>query len=278
MELALWTDDADLAAVAAAAGVDWIGPDLETAGKLARQAGTDTRRSRHRADCLAAIRAAAGAERLFVRSDPADVVHGAGLERLLAEGVRLVMLPMARCIADVQAITRQIDGRAALVVTIEHVDALDAVDAIAKLPGVAALYLGANDLSLSLGLASRFGVFARPIADRVAEAARRHGLRFGFRGLARAGDASLPVPGDLVMAEWARLGADFAIVARSFRADPSSLAAEIAAARARIAWWARADAAACEEAHAAFVAACRAADAAARARGPSGSHPAARTG
>jgi hypothetical protein len=68
---------------------------------------------------------------------------------------------------------------------------------------------------------------------------RDAGLRFGFGGLARAGDDALPVPPDMVYAQYARLGASTAWLARSFFAggQPLDIAAEIATLRARLAFW-----------------------------------------
>ena len=50
--------------------------------------------------------------------------------------------------------------------------------------------------------------------DRVATAARQHGLRFGFGGIARVGEGLLP--GQDVLAEHARLGSRAVILSRTF--------------------------------------------------------------
>ncbi len=84
---------------------------------------------------------------------------------------------------------------------------------------------------------SRFSVLGSGLIDAVAEAAHRHGRGFGFFGIARPDDASLPVPADLVYAEQARLGATNFILARSFGATPQNIAVELDRARARLATW-----------------------------------------
>ncbi len=81
-----WTDDPARAAAADAAGVDLIGPDLETPGKSGRQAGLDTWISAHRADALPSIRRAVSRGRVFVRTDPLHAGSTARIEVALAGG------------------------------------------------------------------------------------------------------------------------------------------------------------------------------------------------
>jgi hypothetical protein len=79
---------------------------------------------------------------------------------------------------------------------------------------------------------------------------RDAGLRFGFGGIGRVGQAGLPVPPDLVYAEYARAGATSALLSRSFtQANGADLATEVSRARARLAEWRAAPGAALEAAH-----------------------------
>jgi hypothetical protein len=74
------------------------------------------------------------------------------------------------------------------------------------------------------------------ISDQV----RGTGVRFGFGGLARADDANLPVPADLVLAQNARLGSTSSWLSRSFYKGISSLnfSDEVQRLRNRLAFWA----------------------------------------
>jgi hypothetical protein len=76
------------------------------------------------------------------------------------------------------------------------------------------VYVGLNDLHLSLGHRFMFEPLAEGIVDTVAAAARRQGLRFGFGGIARIDDGELP--GRDVLAEHLRLGSSSVILSRSF--------------------------------------------------------------
>jgi 2-keto-3-deoxy-L-rhamnonate aldolase RhmA len=66
------------------------------------------------------------------------------------------------------------------VCVVEEASALDEIDAIARTPGVDALFIGTSDLSFSLGLRGKQGDPALENAiARIAEAARRHGKFLG---------------------------------------------------------------------------------------------------
>ena len=237
MLFTLWTEDPTLAAAAARAGVARIGPDLETLGKHERQPNGDNRIADHRPSALPRLRAVIGHARLHVRSNPLHRGLVQELEACLDAGVTSVMLPMVRSIDAARQVIAMVRGRAEIIVMVEHADALPIVDELAALDGVAELYVGANDLARSLGLPTRFSVLGSSLIETVAEAAHRHGRGFGFFGIARPDDASLPIPADLVYAEQVRLGATNFVLARSFGATPENIAGELDRARARLATW-----------------------------------------
>lgn len=237
MVFTLWTDDPALAAAAACAGVGRIGPDLERLGKRRRQPAPGHLFSGHSPAALASLRQVIGAARLHVRTNPPHPGLAGELEACLEAGVTSMMLPMVRRVSDAREVVERIRGRAEVIVMVEHADALPIVDELVALDGVADIYVGVNDLALSLGLPSRFDVLASGVVDAIAESVHRRGLGFGFFGLARPGDTDLPVPSDLVYADQARLGATSFILARSFRATAASIGEGMASARARLEFW-----------------------------------------
>ena len=237
MLFTVWTEDAALAAAAASAGVARIGPDLETLGKRERQPDGNNRIADIPTSALPGLRAVIGNARLHVRSNPLHRGLAQELEACFDAGVTSVMLPMVRSVDAARLVVAMVRGRAEIIVMVEHADALPIVDELAALDGVAELYVGANDLARSLGLPTRFSVLGSGLIETVAEAAHRHGRGFGFFGIARPDDASLPVPADLVYAEQARLGATNFVLARSFGATPQNIAVELDRARARLATW-----------------------------------------
>ena len=245
--LTLWTDDADLARQADAAGVDRIGLDLEVHGKAERQPKSlATWISPHSEARLPALRAAMrhGAK-LFCRINPVNAGTRAEIERLLAAGVQVMMLPMFTTPAEVEQFVRLVDGRAQCVLLLENTAAAACISDIVKVPGIADVHVGINDLTLSLGRpnANRFEVLCSDLMKRVADVVLASGLRFGVGGIGRAMQAGQAIPSDLIYAQYPRLGATAALIARSFFVsgpdEPAvDIAAEVRRARARLAWWA----------------------------------------
>jgi hypothetical protein len=236
--LTLWTSDPRLAARADAAGVERIGVDLERLGKRERQSGLGTWISPHSEADLAAVGAALTRASLFVRVDPPHPGTTAQLERVLAAGAEVVMLPMFRGPEEVERFVDAVAGRAEVVLLLETPEAVARVKEVAAIDAVREIHLGLNDLTLALGLPNRFLLLASGVAERVASAVTAAGLRFGAGGIGRAGDDSLPIPADLVYAQYARLGARAALISRSFLGeDPAAcdLAAEVGRARRRMA-------------------------------------------
>ena len=240
--LTLWTNDPRLAARADAAGVDRVGVDLERLGKPERQAGLGTWISGHEESDLPALAAELSRACLFARTDPLHDGTPAQVERLLAAGVEVLMVPMFRTADEVARYTDVVAGRAHVVLLLETAEAAERIESIVAVEGVDEVHLGLNDLTLALGLANRFAVLATELAARVAEAVTGAGVRFGAGGIGRVGDDGLPIPTDLVYAQYPRLGATAALISRAFLApDPErlDLAAEVARSRARLAEWAK---------------------------------------
>lgn len=239
--LTLWTADACLARRADAAGIDRIGVDLERLGKRERQRGRRTWISPHREEDLTAIGAALSRSALFARTDPLHDGTAEQVERLVAMRVDVLMLPMFRTAEEVERFVELVGGRARVVLLLETTEAARRIEEIAAVPGVEEVHLGLNDLSLELGLPNRFSVLATDLVDRVAAAVSARGLRFGAGGIGRVDDPGLPVPGDLIYAQFARLRASAALISRSFLApDPRAvdLRREVDRSRRRLAEWA----------------------------------------
>lgn len=257
----LWSADPALAARADAAGIDRIGLDLEVLGKAERQRGLGTMISTHREHELAAMRRAVVRGELFCRVNPLHAGSRAEIERVLGHGVDVLMLPMFTTADEVARFVDLVGGRAKVVPLLEHRLAAEDVERVAAAPGLDCIHVGLTDLALSMGVANRFSLMASPLVARVAAAVHRRGLRLCVGGIGRARDESLPVPSDLVYAQYASLGATGALVSRTFFGrDPGAvdLAAEVARCRERMAWWRHRSAAELDDARSRFVAWCAA--------------------
>jgi len=260
--LTLWTADPVLAGSADAAGVDRIGVDLEQLGKASRQSGLETWVSSHTERDLEAIRAAVEHADLFARVNPLNAGSGREIAAVLGAGAAVVMLPMVVDVDEVERFVDLIAGRALVVLLVEQVDALRRLDQLLAVDGVGEIHIGLNDLAISLGLPNRWLALADDLLPDAGRRVQEAGLRFGLGGIGRAGDQDLPMPADLVYAEYARIGATAALVSRSFIRPGDStaqLAADVARARARLDAWRACDGATIEAAHAELVRRARAA-------------------
>jgi hypothetical protein len=205
--------------------------DLERNGKAERQAGRNTFISTHGIEDVAAVRAALTTARLMVRVNPLHAGTAAEVDAVLARGADLLMLPMFEDAAQLRAFCAIVAGRAPVTPLLETAGALRSLDAWIGTPGLAEVFVGLNDLHLSLGLRFMFEPLARGDVERVAVAARAHGLRFGFGGIARLDEGLLP--GRDVLAEHQRLGSGAVILSRTFHREDTGTVfeAEVAALR-----------------------------------------------
>ncbi|KAB2970742.1 hypothetical protein [Zoogloea sp.] len=234
--LTLFTRDAALAAEADRAGVDRIGVDLERLDKDARQGGLATWISDHSEADLTALAARIPGRRLFARCNPMHAGSEAEIERLLASGVRTIMLPFFRRAAEVERFVGLVAGRAHPVPLLETAEAAADVEALCRIPGLSEVHVGLNDLRLSLGWPTHFHVLVSGLLERLAERILAAGHVLAIGGVGRARDDRLPIPSDLVLAQYPRLGAGGALVSRAFFAgqEVPELAREIPALRQRL--------------------------------------------
>jgi hypothetical protein len=249
--LTFWTDDPVLARQAEAAGVQRIGVDLERLGKAARQQGLGTWISPHTVKDAERVGAALTRADLFARVDPLNRDSARQVDELLAHGVRVLMLPMVANAGEAAAFADLVRGRATVVLLVEHIDALRRLDEIAAVDGADEIHIGLNDLAISLGVRNRWLALAGDLALEAGATVRAAGKRFGLGAIGRAGDNTLPIPTDLVYAEYARTGATAALLSRSFFGPATGdLRREIARVREELAAWGKRPAESLRNAHA----------------------------
>ena len=188
--------------------------DLEVHGKAARQAGRNTFISTHQPQDVGRVKAELRRSQLMVRVNPLYEGTAAELDTVLTQGADLVMLPMFQIPEQVRAFSRLVAGRARVVALLETAGALRSLDAWVDTPGLSEVFVGLNDLHLSLGCAFMFEPLASGLVDRVSARVHSQGLRFGFGGIARLNEGL--VPGRDVLAEHVRLGSAAVILSRTF--------------------------------------------------------------
>jgi 2-keto-3-deoxy-L-rhamnonate aldolase RhmA len=259
--LTLLTDDPALAAEADIAGVARIGIDIEHLGKAERQGSVPARHSTHVLADLARLRPVVRRADLFIRVNPLHSGTQQEVERALQLGATAIMLPYFRAAMEAEAFIETVRGRAKVLLLVETATAVLRIREIAALPGVDEIMIGLNDLRLEFRVPSHFEVLASPMMDMLAREVRRADVKLGIGALARADATGLPIPADLVVAQYPRLGATSAWIARSFFAPgqpPMALGSALDALRARLSHWAAAPPAARARARDKILAASRA--------------------
>jgi len=215
MKCLLITADPEVAAYAAASGVDRIFIDLEILGKVERQGGLNTVISCHKIDQIPAVREAIGDRaELLVRINPVGEHTADEVECVIEMGADIIMVPMVRHADEMARVSRCIKGRCGLVPLVETPAAMTRIRSIASVDGVTEVYIGLNDMHLAMGLSFMFELLSGGLVDHMVEKIRDLNKPFGFGGL--AGLASGTVPGAAVLAEHVRLGSTRAILSRAF--------------------------------------------------------------
>jgi hypothetical protein len=217
LELIQITNDPAFARRCDALGGFRLFVDLERLGKAERQAGRNTFISVHQLEDVSRIRAVLRRSPLMVRVNPLHEGTAAEVDAVLARGADALMLPMFEGREQLVAFSRIVAGRAPIVPLLETAAALESVADWAGTPGLQEIYVGLNDLHVSLGCRFMFEPLADGSVARVAREAQAHGLRFGFGGIARIEEGLLP--GRDVLAEHLRLGSGAVILSRTFHRD-----------------------------------------------------------
>ena len=214
--LTLFTNDVELAKRADAAGINRIGLDLEILDKAARQQHLNTWISDHKENQLSVLRQALKKSKLFVRTNPPHPRLAEEIDRFIEAGVEVLMLPMFKTAEDAANFIEYIDGRAEVSLLVETSAAAVRIDEIVQLKGIDEIHIGLNDLHLDIGLKSHFELLRYQFMDTLSDIVRNAGIPFGFGGIGRAKDDRLPIPSDLIYAQYIRLRADRALVSRVF--------------------------------------------------------------
>jgi len=192
--------------------------DLERNGKAARQKGHDTFISNHHVGDVGLVKAVLKQSRLMVRVNPVEldnlVASKVEVDAVLDQGADMIMLPMFSHPEELRAFSDIVAGRVPIVALLETPGALSSLDSWIDMPGIHEVFVGLNDLHLSLGCRFMFEPLLLGHVERVAAAARARGMHFGFGGIARMDEGVLP--GHDVLAEHVRLGSRAVILSRTF--------------------------------------------------------------
>lgn len=209
--------DPKSALLAQESGVDRIFYDLEYINKNERQRGRDTVISNNRIDDIPAVRKVLNRSKLLVRTNPIHAYSAEEIEKAIDYGADILMLPMVLDQHDVSTFVKLVNGRARVCIMVETAQALARIDKILEEPGVDEIFVGLNDLHISLGLTFMFEVLSGGLVEYIAQKCKQRGIPFGFGGIARIGEGMLP--SDYILGEHVRLGSSSVILSRAFKGE-----------------------------------------------------------
>lgn len=237
MNLMILTHNPRFAEIADTAGIDRIFYDLEYINKRERQAGRNTVISEYNIEGIADVKRALYHAELVVRINPIYFDSKNEIERVLQYSPDYIMLPMAIDKCEVETFVSYVKGRSKVIVMIETAQALCRIDDILSVKGVDEIFVGLNDLHISMGLKFMFEIVSDGLMDYIASKCKEYHMAFGFGGIARIGVGELP--SELIIGEHIRLGSGTVILSRSFKgnseetADVAEITAEVQKIRER---------------------------------------------
>lgn len=211
------TNNPQIAKNAEASGVSRIMVDLESIGKKERQASRTTFISSHQVQDIEKIRAELKTSELIVRINPIFDGSRQEIEQAINAGANIIMLPMITNMEQLEQASSLIAGRAKLMPLVETAYSMAHIAEIAIHPAVSELYIGLNDLHLSLGLDFLFEPLALGLLDWMVDRIKLSGKSFGFGGIATMGSGELPA--EYILAEHIRLGSTCVILSSRFGKD-----------------------------------------------------------
>lgn len=215
MKLMLVTSDYDTIIEAQEAGVDRIFFDLEYINKAERQRGRNTLILHNDIEKIPSLRKIITKSELLVRINAIYPHSKEEIDKAIAYGADIIMLPMVIDAEDVRMLVEYVDGRAKVMPMIETAQALARIDEIVSVDGIDEIFIGLNDLHISMGLTFMFELLSGGLVEYVAKKITAAGIKFGFGGMAKIGEGILPA--EAILAEHYRLGSNSVILSRTFR-------------------------------------------------------------
>lgn len=214
MNTIIITNDPQVAIDAENAGVSRVMLDLESIGKKQRQSSRDAFISNHKAEDISKIRPILRASELIVRINYLHGGTGQEIEHAISSGADIIMLPMINDLRQIEQVVGFIASRVKFMPLIETAYSMAHIEEIASNPAVDELYIGLNDLHLSLGLDFLFEPLALGLLDWMIERIKASGKNFGFGGIAAINSGEIPA--EYILAEHVRLGSRYVILSSIF--------------------------------------------------------------
>lgn len=215
LNLMILCNNAESALEAQEAGIDRVFYDMEFIGKTERQHGRNTVKSDNKLEGIPAVRKVLDKSQLLVRTNPIHAYTKMEVDKAIAYGADILMLPMVIDQHDVEQYVSYVKGRAKVCIMIETAAAMARLDKILAIQGVDEVFVGLNDLHISMGLTFMFELLSDGLMEYISQKCNKAGMPFGFGGIARIGEGDLL--SDNILGEHVRLGSTSVILSRTFK-------------------------------------------------------------
>lgn len=215
LKLMYLTNDPQVAAIAQAAGVDRIFLDLELRGKEERQGHLDTVISHHSIEDVRRLKAVLTSAQLLVRVNSMYAGSEAEINKVIADGADIVMLPYFKTVKEVSDFVSVCKGRVKTCLLFETPEAVEHIDEILAVPGIDEVHVGINDLHLGYHLNFMFELVANGTVETLCRKFAEKGIPYGFGGVGRPG-SNVALPAERILAEHYRLSSSQVILSRAF--------------------------------------------------------------
>ena len=207
------TNDEKIAEIADKCGVDRVWVDLETIGKEERQKNFDSVKSHHTIADISRIKPLLKNAEMLVRINPWNLNSFAEIDAVIDAGADAVMLPMWKCVEEVNCFINAVNHRVKTILLLETSEAVQCIDEILKLE-FDEIHIGLNDLHLAYGYKFMFELLSDGTVERLCNTFKSKNIPYGFGGIASLGKGMLP--SEMIIMEHYRLGSTGAILSRSF--------------------------------------------------------------
>jgi 2-keto-3-deoxy-L-rhamnonate aldolase RhmA len=214
LKLMYITNNPEIATIAEKAGVDWVFVDLEVIGKKERQGHLDTVMSEHSINDIAPIKNRLINAKLLVRVNPIHKDTVDEIERVIAEGADVIMLPFYTTNQEVAFFLKVVANRVKTCLLCETPEAVEILGKTIDLQGIDYLHIGLNDLHLGYGMKFMFEPLANDMLSVICAKLKKTAITYGFGGIARLGQGTLMA--EQIIAEHYHLGSELVILSRTF--------------------------------------------------------------
>ena len=214
MEFWIILNSPELAIYCLENGVNRIFLDLEKIGKIERQGHLNTWITDHQETDIIRLRNCLPKGKLIVRLNPWNSKSISEIEFAINNGADFLMLPMIKSYDEISSFSSAVSNQIPIIPLIETAESLDLIPKIIKLQGVKELYIGLNDLRLSLGYKFIFEPLVYNLLENPSKILNYENIPWGFGGIARIGQGLIPA--ELIIGEHVRLGSNRLILSRTF--------------------------------------------------------------